>query len=348
MGHRSRRVLTSSAVVLLMGSWAAAQAAPSASPAQAAPSTSAAAPGAQDVVVTVGQRRVTLGELQRRIDELPAYQLATFGSTASEIRERYVERVIVPELLQDEEAARLELAQRPAVRDRLRDTLRQALEFRLREEMAQAGGVPDAAVKAYYEANLERFDTPLRLRLSRILVATEGDARAVLAALQGTVTPARWTALARERSSDRATHLREGNLGFVRPDGQTDAPRVRVEPALYAAALKVKDGELVPQPVQEGQAWAVVWRRGSLPRVVRTLEQEGHTLRQLLARQQLEERVTALVATLRQEHLGPVDEALLERLPALPLGEVGAAAAAATASQHAPSGAPAPDPKTGR
>ena len=73
----------------------------------------------------------------------------------------------------------------------------------------------------------------------------------------------RWSRLARERSIDRATHMRSGSLGYVAASGQTHMPQVRVSPALFAAAAQVQDGQLVPRPVPEGTEFAVIWRRAS-------------------------------------------------------------------------------------
>ena len=48
---------------------------------------------------------------------------------------------------------------------------------------------------------------------------------------------------------------------------------MRVDPGLFAAADKVKDGELVKEPVKEGTKFAVIRRRGSLEASTRTLDQ---------------------------------------------------------------------------
>jgi peptidyl-prolyl cis-trans isomerase C len=54
---------------------------------------------------------------------------------------------------------------------------------------------------------------------------------------------------------------------------------VRFDPVLFAAAARVKDGEMVGEPVKEGDAFAVVWRRGTLPAVRRSVEEEASAIR---------------------------------------------------------------------
>lgn len=273
-------------------------------------------------VVRVGASAYTVRDVEVRLAALPPFQRRSFGSTPEEIRRRFVETVLVPELLLAEEAAARKVAERPGVADRLRLALSQALEGAEREALAASGRPTDADVRAWFEGNQSRFSAPERFRLARILLATEQEARELIASFGGTVTPPKWSAAAREKSLDQGSHLREGNLGFVRPDGQTDTPRVRVDPALYDAARRVKDGELVPEPVKEGERWAVVWRRGTLGAVQRTLEQEERSIRQLLARRQLEERLDALVARLRAERVKDFDPAPIELLQVTSTGDV--------------------------
>jgi peptidyl-prolyl cis-trans isomerase C len=101
----------------------------------------------------------------------------------------------------------------------------------------------------------------------------------------------------------------------VHPDGDTDTPRVRVDPALFRAAQTVKDGEFVPQPVKESDKFAVIWRRGSLPAKSRTVEQERESIQNLLERRRSDEAHAALAQKLRSELLKDEHPELLEQIP---------------------------------
>ncbi|MCC6217142.1 MAG: peptidyl-prolyl cis-trans isomerase [Polyangiaceae bacterium] len=274
------------------------------------------------VVVTVGSLTLRASEVARRLGAVPAYQLRTYGATPDEVRRKFVEQVLVPELLHAAEAERLGLAQEPALYDKIRDALRAALETNVREHTAKAQPITPEDVRVYYEQNRDRFSTPRRLRLSRLLVADRALAERLLAQVSAPGGVAKWAELVREHSLDKATSLREGNLGFVRPDGQTDVPQVRVEVSLFEAALAVKDGELVKEPVKEGDRWALVWRRGSLEAVNRTVEQEERPIRQLLTRKRLDDAMTGLADRLRAEHVKDVNESLLELVDVSTMGDV--------------------------
>ncbi len=130
----------------------------------------------------------------------------------------------------------------------------------------------EGELRAAYEKDISEFVRPEAIRIFRILLESEEAGRAAVAALPEVVTLKDWRARARELSVDRATHERGGDLGFVGPDGGTDLPEVRADPALYAAATRLKDGEVLRQLVPEGSKFALIWRRGTRAKLEQTFE----------------------------------------------------------------------------
>lgn len=292
------------------------------------------------VVVSVGGETMTASALEKRIDAVPLYQLRTFGATPDEMRRGFVDEIIVPELLLTAEARRRKLEADPAVRDRVTVVLRAAMMSTLRVD---PDSISDEDVRRYYAENSARFDTPARIRISRILVASEADARELLKEARALTTPERWDALCREKSLDKATAMREGNLGFVEPDGRTETPRVRVEPSLYEAAARVKDGEFVPEPVPEGPRWAVVWRRGSMPAVERSVEQEARSIRQIIARERSQGALDALLARLTKERVRDRNDALLDYVSVTSFGDLATRARPGQVPRRRGAGKPVPE-----
>ncbi len=309
-----------------------------------APPRAAQGDGKDAVVATVGDGKITVGEVERRLRSVPAWQLKTLGEKPADIRRNFLEKVLIPELLFEQEARRRKIENDPAAHERLREILRQAMENRLRETAASEKAVSAEEIKAFYDQNLHRFHTPRRIKLWRILVADEAQAKKLIAELKagGDKAAKTWTEAARAHSLDKATHLRDGNLGFVHPDGQTEAPRVRVDPALFAAADKVKDGEVVPAPVKEGDKWAVVWRRGSMEEVHRTLAQEESAIRQVLQRKKLEDSMAKLLEKLRSDRLEGKNEALLEYVSIDVYGDIGARRKPGIVPRSSAPGSPTP------
>jgi hypothetical protein len=91
-----------------------------------------------------------------------------------------------------------------------------------------------------------------------------------------------------------------GNLGPVGPDGSTKRAGVTVNPALYQAAEKVKDGEVVATPIQDGDHFVIVQRRGISDSPARGLETEAPLIRSQLLQRRYQERVRELLAELRR------------------------------------------------
>lgn len=291
-----------------------------------AASSVALAEDADPVVVSVAGHTLKASDVARRLAAVPKYRLASFGGTPAEVRRRFVDTVLVPELLYAAESDRLKLEARPDVASRLRDARGRALINQVRKDGA-ANGVAEDEIKAYFAEHRSDFDQPERLRLSRILTGDEALARKILAEARGVGGPERWTKLAREHSVDEATKMRGGSLGFVFPDGRTEFPQLRVDAALYAAAAKVKDGEMVAEPVKEGDRFAVVWRRGTLPKVDRTIDDERNRIRDVLLHRKADEAVRSLLEGLRKQYLATESPELLESpLP----GEVPSASPSAT------------------
>ena len=187
--------------------------------------------------------------------------------------------------------------------------LSRALLRDLEQQTAQAG-VPEADVAEYQARHRDSYEQPRAIAIWRILLRQEADARVLLREL-GQPSESTWSRLARERSIDTATHMRSGSLGFVAADGQTHMPQVRVSPALFAAAERVKDGQLVPEPVAEGDAFAVVWRRASRPAQPGPPAAVSADIRALLIHARQVSEVQALTERLRNQGLRDDQRALL-------------------------------------
>jgi peptidyl-prolyl cis-trans isomerase C len=261
--------------------------------------TSALAADQSAVLITVGNATMTEAAVSRRIAALPAYQLAKYGKTPSEQKKGFVEQVLVPEMLYGEDALARKLDQSPALKDKLREALRDAMDRGVRADILAKQPITPEEIKQYFEENRARFETPKRLRLWRIQVADEATAKEIIAQSKGTDGPKKWSDLAREKSLDKPTAQRGGELGFVRADGTTDVPRVQVDPAVFAAAEKVTDGTIVPQPLKEGDRYSVIWRRGSVEATKRSIEEETPSIRQILERRRVDKARQELMADLK-------------------------------------------------
>jgi peptidyl-prolyl cis-trans isomerase C len=274
------------------------------------------------IVAKVGTRSFTVGDVERRIATIPAFQLRYFGKSPEEIRRRFVEETLVKDELYITGAEAEKLTEVPEVAERIRGVLRTALINKITAEAAAAGPVTDEEVKAHYDANRSSYHAPPRVVLWRITVATKEEAQAIIEKVKTDVSPKNWNEIAREKSLDKATSMRGGNLGFVEPNGATSDPNLKIDTALVMAADKVKDGELVPEPIADDGKWSVIWRRQSMKAVDRSLEMETPQIRNLLMRQRTEKRIAEALAELRKKNVSDTNPDLLELLSVSGMGEV--------------------------
>lgn len=264
------------------------------------PSPSAAEPAENEsvLVARVGKATISAAELNRRMSAVPPFQLKQYGETPEAIRRGFLDKVLVRELLVAREAEERKLVERPELGDRVRGVLRAALVADVKREVGQAA-VTDDEVKAYYASHLDKFVAPQKVALFRILVGSEAEAKAIIAELGQTPDAKKFAQIARDKSLDKESAMRGGNLGFVQPDGDTGQRGQRVEVALLKATEKVNDGELAPEPVKEAKGFGVVWKRQTMRAVTRPFESERPGIRQLLAQERMQGAMTKLLEGLR-------------------------------------------------
>lgn len=266
-------------------------------------------------VVTLGERVITVGELEDRLAALPPFQRATFGADAATVRRAFLQQVLIPEGLYALGAAAQKLDQTPPTAFEVERAVSNAAVRAIRAKLGPESAIPMSDVQAYYDAHRDRYDTPERYQIWRILCKTEDEAKSVIAEAQKNLDIKQFGDLARLHSIDKASNMRAGNLGFLSPDGTSNEPGLKVDPAIVRAAQGVRDGQLVPTPVPEGEGFSVVWRHGTIPANKRSVDDVAAQIRDTLWKQRVKEETDKLVASLRASHLKDYSESPLFDLP---------------------------------
>ncbi len=260
------------------------------------------------VVATVAGRTLGLRDLDALLQGVPGFQFDTLGATESAAKHHFIDDAFVRETLLAKGGEEKGFTAREPTLSLRKRVLANATLRAIRAAVPTAAQIPRDELQRYYDENRARYDSPERIALSRILVATQADADAVIAAFQKDATYRNWETLARDKSLDKATSMRGGNLGFIAADGSSNEAGVRADAALHRAASAVKDGELVPAAVKEGNQMAVVWRRGTRAGQKRSFEQAELEIRELVHRAAMERAAKDHIATLRKERVSPIDE----------------------------------------
>jgi parvulin-like peptidyl-prolyl isomerase len=275
----------------------------------AAVASSASAPALDGsaIVVRVGDRAVDAATIRKALAGIPAFELMSLGTDRFAVLRRYVEEAIVREELLAIAARQKGAEADRSVQLQLKKSLASAL---VRKELGSlsAESIPAEEVRGYYDAHVNEYRTPERVRTWHLVVATKEQAEAALAKAKANPNREAWPKLVSEVSLDPVTRKSNGDLGFVTADAHTNESRVTVPKAVADAVFKLKDGEISPTPVQSDAGWHVIWRRGSTPATVRTLLDEGPTIRRILYEQKRDKAYKALVERLHAATKIEVDE----------------------------------------
>jgi peptidyl-prolyl cis-trans isomerase C len=277
----------------------------------AGPAPSAAADAARRALPVAkigGARTITVGELEDRIAALPPFQRATFGATDDAVRHEFLMSVLIPESLFALGAAAEKLDEQLPTAFEVERVRSHATVRAIRQQLGPESAIPMTDVQAYYDANRDRYDTPERYQVWRILCKTREEAQGVLDAAKKDPTPKTFGELARDHSIDKASNLRAGNIGFINPEGTSSEPGLKVDPAVVRAVQGVKDGQLVPAPVKEQDGYDVVWRRGSIPANKRSVDDVAAQIRDTVWKQRVKDETDKLIASLRAAHLKDYNE----------------------------------------
>jgi peptidyl-prolyl cis-trans isomerase C len=248
-------------------------------PAPAAPATEApAAPAPDAVVATVGDMTITEADLalvaqdlQDQLQQVPAEQRRAFLVT-----------VLVDMKVMAKAAREAGLDQADSFKQRMSylgdRSLRQAY---FAEKVA--GAVNDEKIKAAYDAYVAAFQPAEEVHARHILVATEEEAKAVKAEIDGGKP---FEMVAMEKTTDPSGKQNGGDLGFFQK-GQMVA-------AFEAVAFTLEPGT-VSDPVQSDFGWHIIKveeKRMTTPAPIEQLEQQ-------LAQQVIYQEFEAVVGPLK-------------------------------------------------
>ena len=250
------------------------------------------------VVAEVGGRRILAADLQAKIaaDRRQAAaesRLEAFGSqAATEALSQLVDVKLFAVAAREEG-----LLARPEIQHEIEKLVDELLAQTLVSERAQRVPLDEAALRRYYDAHPEEFETPGRVRARHIVVKTEPEATALLGRIRRN---ADFAALAKTHNID-STRDSGGDLGFV-------ARGVMVEP-FDRALFSLKVGEVSPV-IQTPYGFHIVKVEATEPPARKPFSAAVADIRQKL----LQAEVQAWKAALLEKHAVTVHEQVLKSI----------------------------------
>lgn len=256
---------------------------------------------AAQVLVEVGETKITLGEFAERLGSQSPYLRARYNSP--ERRREFLENMVRFELLAAE-AERRGFTKSDDV-ERVR---RQVMVQQMMTDLFDKGGlkltdITDEEIKRYYDEHITEFDKPAQVRASHILFKDKAVAESVLKELKQQPSDMElFRKLAEQKSLDAATKANGGDLRFFSetpdPKGETEDPE-RPAAVRKAAFSLANVGDLYPEVVQSERGFHIVKLTGRREALKRTLEDARRMIQNKLWRAKREEAIEKFVADLR-------------------------------------------------
>jgi peptidyl-prolyl cis-trans isomerase C len=256
---------------------------------------------AAQVLVEVGDRKITLGEFAERLGSQSPYLRARYNS--AERRREFLENMVRFELLAAE-AERRGFTKSDDV-ERVR---RQVMVQQMMTDLFDKGGlkltdITEDEIKRYYDEHISEFDKPAQIRASHILFKDKAAAESALKELKAQPTDMDlFRKIAEQKSQDAATKASGGDLRFfseaVDPKGETEDPE-RPAAVRKAAFSLANVGDLYPEVVQSERGFHIVKLTGRREALKRTLEDARRMIQNKLWRSKREEAIEKFVADLR-------------------------------------------------
>ena len=269
--------------------------------ARAEPRHGLTAEQASQVLATIGDETITVGEFAERLADQSPYLRARYNSP--ERRREFLDNMIRFELLA-QEAERRGLDELPEVQKLRKQMMIQQLMREQFEDRIQLDDVTDAEVEAYYDAHRNEFHKPEQVRASHIRFTDRARAQRVLAQILARPDDAAlFRRLTEEHNTDEDTQgARRGDLRFFSQDGSRGDDQDPVPGPVAAAAFALERiGAVHPELVEVDGAFHIVKLTGRRAALHRTLEEASRPIRNRIWREKRERAVEELVARLRRE-----------------------------------------------
>lgn len=296
---------------------------------------------ASRVLARIGDKTITLGDFAHALERMDQFDRLRYQTP--ERRRELLNEMIDMELLAME-AKRRGLDKRPETEEAVRQVLRDAMLAQARKGLPAPAEIPADEVRAYYEANVDRFREPERRRVGAIVMTDRKEAQKVLAAARKIKSAAEWGELFHQHSitapkqKSPATPVDlAGDLGIVGPPDDPKGANPNVPDPVRAAVFRIGDvGGVGAELVEAEGKLYIVRMNGITAAHSRSLKEADRSIRVLLLQQKMREREQAVENELRKQFPVQIDDAALASVKLPAALEKGVEAATGPSRAHAP------------
>jgi parvulin-like peptidyl-prolyl isomerase len=269
---------------------------------------------AKQVLAKVGDDTITLGDYAAALEHMDQFDRLRYQSV--ERRKELLDEMITVQLLAKEASAK-GYDKDPIAQQEMRAILRDAMLAEARKNAPTPADVPEADVRAWFDAHRAEYKDPERRRVSVIVLRDEPTANAALAAAKKDLAAAPWGELVRAKSVDPQARANvpvdlAGDVGIVAPPGDPRGENTRVPDEVRAAAFEIPEiGGVADKVVASHGKYYVVRLTQKIAPHERTYQEAERSIRVKLAQDKLRAKEDELIAELRKSVKVEVDEGAL-------------------------------------
>ena len=266
---------------------------------------------AAKVVAKVGDQTITVGDVTEQINRLSPYIKRRWATP--EKRKEFLQKLIQIELL-SQEAIRNGLDDSPEVQRAVKQVMvRLMVKNDLQNELFPTT-VDKERLRREYDRDWLKYHSPAQHRMTQIVLATEAEAKKVIADIQAAPEPReKFRELARTISVDEASRNRAGDVGYVtNPKDIADSRKNGAErtfeqgsgiaDAVAEASWKLsKPNEIYPEPVKTEKGYHVLMLSSVKPELNRSFNSVQRLIENQVLREIKREKMDEFVASLRKK-----------------------------------------------
>jgi len=249
-------------------------------------------------VAEVAGVRMTVGDLESAIAKQSPLMRKELEDP-DKLKE-FLDKLLNMEVLAAE-AARRGYDKDPEVVSVLRNQLASLMHRQIADTIAETQPT-DEDLRAYYEANIDSYRKPAKVRARHILISAEDKARELLDNVKrNKPSQYEFRRLAQENSEDEATRLRGGDLTFFPMPGERKDDDPEVPDPVAEAAFRIKEnGEILPELVKSDKGFHIIMRTGWRDRLDLGFEGIRDRLVMLVQREQRKDSVEKAIDDLEK------------------------------------------------
>jgi peptidyl-prolyl cis-trans isomerase C len=261
------------------------------------------------VVASVGEKQITMKELNDKLEQIPPQYRMTFkGEDKKKLLENIIDRYLLTQ-----EAKRVKIDTIPEVEQKVEDLASNILiQELINREINQKIVISDEEAKKYYDANLDEFRIPEKIKARQILIKVDANATPEDTAkkeakakelLEKVKSGGDFEALVKENSDDARTKTKGGDLGFI--------TKGRMSAEFDKVAFETKAGE-VGALVKDQEGFHIIKVDEKKEGHLQGLDSVKVRITTKLKRDKQKEMVEGLIASLKAKNKVTINEEILK------------------------------------